>query len=314
MSAVKPEPAQYDSPQDGVHWNPFEQNWNLRAPWRSDLAPSDGSSAACPFCPGGPEAPLVEGPHVVSSKHPFIASPADGSYDAHRVLFFSRHHDRNLDALSDHEILTVLNRIREESELLLRHDDVQSVYVFQASGPLFGGSVSHPHLQIIGFPFVPSKLVPAGAQGCPLCTGLIDPCLQVSGTADALLAVPPWSRMPYEMVIAPRRHAARFEDCDPAQIATLLSLGLRKLPSLVKDGPTPYTLNIMQEPKLPRGNGRNLEHHFRIEIFPYCTEAGRIRQVFALEAGAGVILNAVQPNTAAEQLRTITHYPRSAPD
>lgn len=291
---------------DGVSWNPVERNWLLRAPWRKRLAAANGLSESCPFCPDGDEAPPTEGPHVVISKYPFIGPPADLSYEPHHVMVFSRLHTRNLVALSEPELVAVIDRVRAESSALLTHDAVQSVYAFQASGPLFGGSISHPHLQVLGFPFVPTKLVPDTTHGCSLCTEFGHPESTVSESDDFVLAVPPWSRMPYEMVISPRQHQQSLEKCDTTQIASLLSRALRAIQGLLPGGDTPYTLNFMTAPKdLANGQPRSLNprHHLRIEIFPFCTDTGRIRQIVAIEAGTGVGLNPLAPAEAAGRLR-----------
>ncbi|MFG2543594.1 hypothetical protein ACGFOM_14275 [Streptomyces sp. NPDC048594] len=245
---------------------------------------------------------------MVPSKHPFIGAPGDASYEPHRVLFFSPRHDRNLEALPHPELTAVLNRIRDECAALLKHDAVQSVYAFQASGPLFGGSVSHPHLQVLGFPFVPTKLVLDASRGCPLCVDFGDAGQVISTTADFTLAVPPWSRLPYEMVIAPNRHRQSLDECDTAQVAVLLSRALRAAKTLVLTENTPYTINFMTAPSFPaRGGGKALHigHHLRVEILPFATAAGRVRQIVAIESGAGLILNPVPPADAADRLRRV---------
>lgn len=291
---------------EGVLWNPITHNWHLRAPWRAQLAPAGDTSQPCPFCPGGSESPPAVGTHIVSSRFPFIAPPPDASYEPHRVLFFSPDHERNLDALAVAELVAVLERVSAECSELLTHDAVQSVYTFQASGPLFGGSLSHPHLQVLGFPFVPANLVPDMSHGCPLCgCSDGDECV-ISRTADLALVVPPWSRVPYEMVIAPRLHVGTMNDCDTAQIADLLFVALRAAKELTPGQETPYTLNFMAAPKDPIGGAGRLlhpSHHFRIEIIPFATDAGRIRQVLAIEFGMGVVLNTTAPADAALRLR-----------
>ncbi|MFE6184690.1 hypothetical protein ACFQ6U_09755 [Streptomyces sp. NPDC056465] len=224
------------------------------------------------------------------------------------MLFFSPRHDRNLDALTCRQLAAVLDRISDECAALLECEGVRSVYAFQASGPLFGGSVSHPHLQVLGFPFVPTKLVLDTSYGCPLCVDFGERECTVSVTADFTLAVPPWSRLPYEMVIAPRSHVQSLSECDTAQIAVLLSRGLRAIRALVPTADTPYTLNFMTAPmSLDGAGGRSVlpGHHLRIEIFPFSTEAGRLRQIVAIEAGAGVVLNPVPPPEAATRLRAV---------
>ncbi|MGW4368026.1 hypothetical protein ACWEKT_20515 [Nocardia takedensis] len=288
----------------GVAWNPVERNWQLGVPWRSGLAPADASNTSCSFCPGGGEEPAGNSPHLVSSRYPFLATPDGAAIELHKVLFFSPSHERNLEALTISELVQILDCIGAECEKLLVDPAVQSVYVFQASGPLFGGSVSHPHLQILGLPFVPTKLVPDYTDGCILCTEFERN--MVCETRDFILMVPPWSRLPYEMVIAPRQHLPRLSKCDTEQIAELISTGLHAAKRLLSKAEVPYTLNVMSAPKSSgyESDGRiHPGHHFRIEIVPYCTDSDRIRQIVAIESGVGIILNPTPPTQAAERLR-----------
>jgi UDPglucose--hexose-1-phosphate uridylyltransferase len=288
---------------EGVEWNPADHAWQLRVPWRAGLPAADASPASCPFCPDRPQSPPADGPYVVDSRYPFVAAPDEGARPTHRVVFFSRSHTRNLDALTEPELTAVLDCVSALSTELLQHEAIRSVYAFQASGPLFGGSVSHPHLQAIGLPFVPRKLVLDTVRGCPLCAGFGESRCAVAETRDFVLAVPPWSRLPYEMVLAPRRHLGDADPSDTAQIAELLSRGLRAIRGLIPGGDTPYMIGIMGAPKDPPGSYGPADHHFRIEILPFCTEAGRPRQVVAIEFGAGVVLNPTPPAAAAGRLR-----------
>lgn len=296
------------SPTGYVTWNPIERNWHLRVPWRAGLPRADSSPARCPFCPGGPEALKIDRPQVVASKFPFVPPPADASFEPHRVLFFSRDHSRNLDDLGAPAIAEVFHVLSAQRSDLLTHSCVQSVCILQAFGPVFGGSVSHPHLQIVGLPCVPTKMAPDAAHGCPLC-GVFEQreCL-IAETDDFILAVPPWSRVAYEMLITSRHHLESMDDLESGQVATLLCRSLTACSRLTDGQSTPYILNVMTAPTESsdrHGDGLAEHHHFRIEILPFCTETGQVRAVSAMELGMGVSVNPILPGSAASRLRQV---------
>lgn len=294
-----------------VTWNPVERNWHLRAPWRTDLSPADATVAACGFCPGGSEELVSEGPHFVNSKFPFVEPPVDGAYAPQRVLFFSRDHERGLGDLSVDELTGVLDTLRVAASRMLRHAAVRSVYVFQASSSNFGGSVSHPHVQVLGLPFVPTKLVPDGRGGCPICKDFGGAECVIAETGNAVLAVPPWSRVPYEMVISPRAHVQSLDQCDTEHLAILLRRGLEAVAGVASTSPPAYVLNVMTAPRVSSdpSDGLDLDHHLRIELMPYYTPAGEIRRTLAIESGLGVVLNTVLPADAARRLRGLIDVP-----
>ena len=93
------------------------------------------------------------------------------------------------------------------------------------------------------------------------------------------------SRLPFQLMLAPRRPRARFEDDGPTG-AALLHDGLSRL------GASP-PLNLWVR-TAPRG-----ADHFcgRIDVMP------RLTHLAGLELGTGVHLNIVSPERAAAELR-----------
>jgi UDPglucose--hexose-1-phosphate uridylyltransferase len=287
-----------------ISWNPVERNWHLRVPWRASLASAAEASGPCPFCPDGAEAVPDATPRLIPSKYPFISAPAKSSVEAHRVLLFSPQHELNIDALDVSHLAAILRLIGEETALLLEHPDVEAVYTFQAFGSLFGGSVAHPHLQLLGLPFIPAKIVPDLTNGCPLCGVVGVDQLVVAQTDNVVLAVPPWSRLPYELVVTPRAHVASLTDCDTAEVALLLSCALKASKRLANGQPTPYILSVMSAPKSV-GGLLEVDHHLRVELLPFTSDTGSLRGVIAIEAALGVILNPLLPHHAADRMRQL---------
>jgi UDPglucose--hexose-1-phosphate uridylyltransferase len=99
------------------------------------------------------------------------------------------------------------------------------------------------------------------------------------------------SRVPYQLLLAPRRPRARFEDDGPLG-AALLHDALRRLRERLGAMP-PMNMWLRTAPQ-------GAEHFcWRIEIQP------RLTHLAGLELGAGVNLCIVAPEQAAQELRDL---------
>ena len=108
---------------------------------------------------------------------------------------------------------------------------------------------------------------------------------------EAVLLAAYASRVPYQMLLAPRRPRARFEDDGPLG-ANLLHDALRRLRARLGAMP-PLNMWLRTAP-------RGAEHFaWRIEIQP------RLTHLAGLELGAGVNLCTVAPEQAAAELRDL---------
>ena len=108
---------------------------------------------------------------------------------------------------------------------------------------------------------------------------------------EAVLMAPYASRVPFHLVLAPRRARARFEDEGPSG-AALLHDALRRLRARLGASP-PLNLWVRTAP-------RGAEHFcWRIEIQP------RLTHLAGLELGTGVNLCIVPPEQAAAELRDL---------
>jgi UDPglucose--hexose-1-phosphate uridylyltransferase len=106
---------------------------------------------------------------------------------------------------------------------------------------------------------------------------------------EAVLMAPYGSRLPFQLMLAPRRPQARFEDDGPTG-AALLHDGLCRLARHLGSSP-PLNLWVRTAP-------RGAEHFcWRIDIMP------RLTHLAGLELSTGVNLNIVAPEHAADQLR-----------
>jgi len=106
---------------------------------------------------------------------------------------------------------------------------------------------------------------------------------------EAVLLAPWASRVPYQLMLCPRRPGPRFEEAQ-ATGAALLYDGLRRLRGLLGASP-PLNLWVRTA---PRGVERMC---WRIDVLP------RLTHLAGLELSTGVNLNIVAPEDAAARLR-----------
>ena len=159
-------------------------------------------------------------------------------------------------------------------------------------GPAAGASLDHSHSQVVPFA-EPPPVVQLQAQAftdeCALCTALGIEDARTVRRADGLRTIAPaWSRFTYELWIAPDAHAAVPGWAELASAVADAALRLRAVlgPDLA------WNCVVYAAPAGHAG------WHWHAEIWP------RLTVVAAAELGAGIWINIVDPDVAAEELRT----------
>ena len=167
-----------------------------------------------------------------------------------------------------------------------------------------GASLPHTHSQVYALPFVPAQIARErerfGAYATQTMGGnLLGDLVQeevrrreriVAVDDEAVLIAPYASRLPFQLLLAPRRPQPRFEDDEVG--ANLLHDALNRL---VRRFGSPPPLNLWVRTAPP-----GAEHFgWRIDIIP------RLGHLAGLEMGAGVNLNIVSPEQAAAELRDV---------
>jgi len=166
-----------------------------------------------------------------------------------------------------------------------------------------GASLPHTHAQLCALHFVPAVVARErerfGAYAVRTMGGnLLEDLVQeevrrrervVAIDDEAVLMCPYASRMPFALMLAPRRRRERFEDDGPTG-AALLHDGLSRLRRRFGASP-PLNIWVRTAP-------RDAERFcWRIDIMP------RLTPLAGLELGTGVHLNVVAPEQAAAELR-----------
>lgn len=186
---------------------------------------------------------------------------------------------------------------------IAHHAGAGCVHLMVNEGRDAGASQPHTHAQLVAFDFVPALIArererfgayATATMGGNLLGDLVQEEVRldqrlVAVDDEAVLLAPYASACAYQLLLAPRRPAMRFEDEGPLG-AALLHDALRRLRTRFGTLP-PLNLWVRTAP-------RGAEHFcWRIDVRP------RLAQPAGIELGTGVELNPVAPETAARELR-----------
>ena len=291
-----------------------------KAPVESDPA------QACPFCPGHEEEtpPALEtyGPtgswliRVVPNLYPafegndpmrvhnlgpvFTQAIASG---VHEVLVFSPDHAGSWADLDDKHAGLAMAAIRDRMEDHARRSTVRYTQAIVNEGREAGASLSHPHGQLLGIPFIPGEIVEEeeGFQrfegSCLLCTTIEAEAKAghrvVVDDERAVVVCPFWSGAPYEMLVMPRSHDAHLESAAPADVVAV-GRALRDALVLLRAhlGEVAYNLVFHTAPH----HHHEGPFHWHVHLVP------RLTSLAGFEQGTGVMINIVAPELAAQHL------------
>ena len=188
------------------------------------------------------------------------------------VVVHSPRHVRSFADLEEHELELVAEAWRRRREAV----PVGYLHALVNEGPEAGASLPHSHSQLAWFREAPPAVAEERGE---LAVGEV--VLEQDGL---VLACPPASRLPYELVIAPvEEEADGLRSELLASALRLLAEGIRRLRHL--EGPVPWNAWLH--------NGRR----WHIEVVP------RLAVLAGLELGAGIYVNSLPPEQAAAALR-----------
>jgi UDPglucose--hexose-1-phosphate uridylyltransferase len=239
------------------------------------------------------------GPVPERHAHPdlFTALPADG---AHEVVVNAPQPVVSLGELPVEQVQAAMEVWRAR---IRAHAAAAYVHVLVNERREGGASLPHTHAQVYALGFVPAAIArererfgayAARTMGGNLLADLVQEEVRqrtriVAIDDEAVLMAPYASRLPFQLLLAPRRPRARFEDDGPLG-AALLHDALNRLARRL-GAPPPLNLWVRTAP-----SGAD-QFCWRIDILP------RLTHLAGLELGTGVNLNIVAPEQAAAELR-----------
>jgi UDPglucose--hexose-1-phosphate uridylyltransferase len=284
--------------------DPFAEGHEDRTPPEVYAVRSDG---AAPNSPGWSV-------RVVPNLYPALtAEPEAVEAEANRDLFWAAPavgaHEVVVNApqpvlsLADLAVDQVQGAVEVWRTRMRAHRDAAYVHMIVNERREAGASLPHTHAQLYALDFVPAAVArererfgayATRTMGGNLLADLVQEEVRrreriVAIDDEVVLMAPYGSRVPYQLLIAPRTPRMRFEDEGPDG-AAMLHDALGRLQRRLGASP-PLNLWVRTAPP-------DAEHFcWRIDILP------RLTHLAGLELGAGVNLNIVAPEQAAAELR-----------
>ncbi|MDP9401724.1 MAG: DUF4921 family protein [Actinomycetota bacterium] len=284
--------------------DPFAEGHEDRTPpevWalRPDGGPADGPGWRVRAVPNlfpalDPDSPQPE-PHA--NRDLFCALPAAGH---HEVIVNAPQAVQSLAELPAEQVALTVDAWRER---MRAHPDAGYVHLIVNERREAGASLPHTHAQLYALDFVPAGVArererfgayATRTMGSNLLADLVQEEVRQRGRIvaiddEAVLMCPYGARLPFQLLLAPRRPRARFEDDGPTG-AALLHEGLLRLARRFGTSPP---LNLWVRTAPPGAD------HFcwRIDVIP------RLTHLAGLELGTGLHLNIVSPEQSAGELR-----------
>jgi UDPglucose--hexose-1-phosphate uridylyltransferase len=286
---------------------PNSPGWSVRvvpnlypalSPAHGDTADSESKEFGARAARGGEAAePGAQATRGGEAETLFTALPASG---AHEVIVNGPQSVLSLAELPVEQVVAALEMWRERMRF---HDHAACLQLIVNERREAGASLPHTHAQLYALDFVPAAIArerersaayTTRTMGADLLGDLVAQEVRrreriVAIDEEAVLLAPYASRLPFQLMLAPRTPRARFQDDGPLG-AALLHDGLSRLARHLGSSP-PLNLWVRTA---PRGAE---EFCWRIDVMP------RLTHLAGLELSTEVNLNIVAPEHAAELLR-----------
>ncbi|MGY1812105.1 galactose-1-phosphate uridylyltransferase [Blastococcus sp. SYSU D00820] len=300
---------------------------------RTFLPPAD----LCPLCPTRPGRPETEVPEadyqvvVFENRFPSLATAVDrdvpptapgAPYAEQRpgfgrceVVVFTSDHSRDFADLGPERARLVVDVWADRTEALGAIEGIESVFAFENHGEEIGVTLSHPHGQIYGYPFLPPRVekVLASVAGHRERTGgdLFAEVVAAERSGPRVVTtnehwtafVPAAARWPYEVQLFPHRRVPDLPALTGEERDALAGIYLDVLGRFAHrfDDPMPY---IAAWNQAPVRTGRE-DWWLHLQLFSLRRAPGKLKYLAGSESGMGAFISDTTPEDVAEQLRAV---------
>jgi UDPglucose--hexose-1-phosphate uridylyltransferase len=246
-----------------------------------------------------------------TSTESFVPQPGHGRCE---VICFSSDHDGSFADLDPAHARLVVEVWRHRTRDLLARGGIEQVFCFENRGEEIGTTLSHPHGQIYGYPYLPPRtataLRQADAHRAEHGTNLFSAILErevVAGTrviarSDAFTAFVPFAaRWPVEVHIYPNRFARNLIELDDSELTEFTEIYqavLKRLDRMYTQ-PLPYMSALHQYCE----TAAQREGYFHAQVISPRRSATKLKFLASSESVMGAFINDVSPESVAEKLR-----------
>jgi UDPglucose--hexose-1-phosphate uridylyltransferase len=243
----------------------------------------------------------------------FASAPGHGRCE---VICFSSNHVASFADLEPAHARLVVDAWRHRTADLMARAGIEQVFCFENRGEEIGVTLTHPHGQIYGLPFLAPRaaemLRQAGEHrsrhGTNLFADLLSHELADGGRIVARNSlftafVPFAARWPVEVHIYPNRFVHNLVDLDEAELDGFAQIYLDVLGRFDRmySAPLPYMSALHQY----TDSDAQLEGYFHVELMSIRRAATKLKYLAASESGMDTFLCDVAPESVAQQLRDL---------
>ncbi len=289
---------------------------------------------SCPFCEGNegmtpPEVYSIRNNNnanspgwslrVVPNKFPALRVEGqldkrpDGFYDkmtgigAHEVVIETTSHTKGMDELEPEAVAAVFATFKKRISDLKQDIRFKYINVFKNHGSNAGATISHPHSQIIALPVIPGRIAERLAAArrhhetkdrCFFCDIIYHEKRQkkrvLMENSEFIVMSPYAPRLPFELVIYPKRHIATFEKTSDELFLPLAAIYKETLSRINRILERPaYNLSLHN---VPFGEDHDDYFHWHLELTPIISGTG------GFELGTHSYINPIMPEEAVKIL------------
>ncbi len=320
-----------DPDQSQLRFDRSTGQWVIVAALRQDRTykpPPD----QCPLCPGPTgltsEVPAPDYDVVVfENRFPslcgvgappaagdgFVSAPGHGRCE---VICFSSDHAGSFAGLQPAHARLVVEAWRQRTADLMAAPGIEQVFCFENRGEEIGVTLTHPHGQIYGYPFLTPRTTTMLEQarlhrksrGGNLFADLLAREVadggRVVARTDAFTAFVPFAaRWPVEVHIYPNRFVHNLLELDEGELDEFTRIYLDVLGRLDRMYPValPYISALHQY----ADTGAQADGYFHVELMSIRRSATKLKYLAASESAMGAFISDVTPESVAGRLRDL---------
>jgi UDPglucose--hexose-1-phosphate uridylyltransferase len=243
----------------------------------------------------------------------FISAPGHGRCE---VISFSSSHTASFAELEAPHARLVVDAWRHRTADLMNRPGIEQVFCFENRGEEIGVTLTHPHGQIYGYPYLTPRtahmLTEARAHASRNRTNLFADILahevadasRIVAQTDLFTAFVPFAaRWPVEVHLYPNRFVRNLGDLDDAELDGFASIYRELLRRFDRMYPTPlpYISALHQY----RDTDEQREGYFHLELMSVRRSATKLKFLAGSESAMDAFISDVTPEAVAERLRDL---------
>jgi UDPglucose--hexose-1-phosphate uridylyltransferase len=243
----------------------------------------------------------------------FVSAPAHGRCE---VICFSSDHGGSFAELEPVHARLVVQAWRHRTADLMATPGIEQVFCFENRGEEIGVTLTHPHGQIYGYPYLTPRTSAMLGQarqhrmrhgsnlfGDLLAHEIADGRRIVAHTELFTAFVPFAARWPVEVHIYPNRFMRNLIECSEDELNEFAQVYLDVLGRLDRmySAPLPYISALHQF----ADTNAQADGYFHVELMSIRRSATKLKYLAASESAMDAFISDVTPETVAQRLREL---------